>query len=106
MPDSVSFLTTKTRTIALLIGLFSLIFSKTFAYDPGEDSLKKKTEVAAAHEKKGFDAGKLITEHIGQCRGHRWHEFGNVNRRRHVEHHAGDDRQHDRGLGGERHRDG
>ncbi len=74
MPNTVRFLTNKTRTAALLIALFSLLFSKSFAYDPGEDTLKKKAEAAAAHEKKGFDAGKLITEHISDSYG--WHMWG------------------------------
>lgn len=73
MPNTVSFLTNKTRTGAFLLGLFSLLFFKSFAYDPGEDTIKKKIE-AAEHGKKGFDPGKLIIEHISDTHG--WHLWG------------------------------
>jgi F-type H+-transporting ATPase subunit a len=75
MSYTTSLLSKKIRIIALFIAIFSLSIFKSFAYEPTEDSLKK---VAAAHaqteKKEGFDAGKLITEHIGDA--HEWHLWG------------------------------
>src|ERR1017187_10257767 len=74
MPNTIRFLTNRTRIATLLLGVFFLLFSKAFAYEPIEDSTKRKIETFVAHEKKGFDAGKLITEHIGDSYG--WHLWG------------------------------
>jgi F-type H+-transporting ATPase subunit a len=75
MPYTASFSTKKISIVALLLSIvFSLMVSKSFAYDPGEDTLKGKKEATAIHEKKGFDAGKLITEHISDSYG--WHMWG------------------------------
>jgi F-type H+-transporting ATPase subunit a len=66
-----SLLSKKKRVIALFIAIFSLSVFKSFAYEPTEDTTKK----AAAHAESGkFDAGKLITEHIGDSYG--WHMWG------------------------------
>jgi F-type H+-transporting ATPase subunit a len=65
-----SLLSKKTRVIALFIAIFSLSVFKSFAYEPTEDTTKKAT----AHESGKFDAGKLITEHIGDSYG--WHMWG------------------------------
>ncbi len=66
-----SLLSKKTRVIALFIAIFSLSIFKSFAYEPTEDTTKK----AETHAESGkFDAGKLITEHIGDSYG--WHMWG------------------------------
>ncbi len=66
-----SLLSKKTRVIALFIAIFSLSVFKSFAYEPTEDTTKK----AETHAESGkFDAGKLITEHIGDSYG--WHMWG------------------------------
>ena len=69
-------LSKKTRIITLFITVFALSTFKSFAYEPNEDSLKKAAAVAhtETETKKGFDAGKLITEHIGDA--HEWHLWG------------------------------
>ncbi|MFI5141490.1 MAG: F0F1 ATP synthase subunit A [Bacteroidia bacterium] len=76
MSYTTSLLSKKTRIIALFITVLSLLTFKSFAYEPNEDSLKKAVAVAntETETKKGFDAGKLITEHIGDA--HEWHLWG------------------------------
>jgi len=78
MPRTASLLSQKLRVAALFIGVFSLSIFKTFAYEPVEDTIKHDTlpHVSAAEhaEKKGFDAGTLITEHISDS--HEWHLWG------------------------------
>ncbi|HXU25636.1 MAG TPA: F0F1 ATP synthase subunit A [Bacteroidia bacterium] len=75
MSYTTSLLSKKTRIIALFITVFSLLTFKSFAYDPTEaDTLKKVETVAETEKKEGFDAGKLITEHIGDA--HEWHLWG------------------------------
>ncbi|MHB8259485.1 MAG: F0F1 ATP synthase subunit A [Bacteroidia bacterium] len=55
-----------------------MLFSKALAYEPVEDSAKKKNETSVTHEKKGFDPGKLIIEHISDTHG--WHLWGEGHR--------------------------
>ena len=78
MPRITSLLSQKIQAIALFIGVFSLLSFKTFAYEPAEDSTKKDKSAhftnTETHKKEGFDAGKLITEHISDA--HDWHMWG------------------------------
>ena len=63
----------KTLSVAILASLLSFLSFNAFAGDPDLD----KHEAAAAateHKKEGFDAGKLITEHISD--GYGWHLWG------------------------------
>lgn len=74
MSSITSLLNKKTTIIALFITVFSLSTFKSFAYDPTEaDTLKEETKLTETKEKK-FNAGKLITEHIGDS--HEWHLWG------------------------------
>ena len=74
MPDTTSLFSKKIRTIALFIGIFSFSVFNSFAYEPTEDSAKKTITIAATEKKEGFDAGKLITEHVSDSYG--WHMWG------------------------------
>lgn len=62
---------------ALRITLFSFVFSllsfSALAYEP-VDTAKHEVAAIGEHEKKGFDAGRLITEHISDS--HEWHLWG------------------------------
>jgi len=77
MPRTTSLLSQKIRIAALFISVFFIASFKSFAYEPVEDTIKHNTlahvEKAEATEK-GFDAGKLITEHISDS--HDWHLWG------------------------------
>ena len=66
-----SLLSKKIRVIALFIAIFSLSVFKSYAYEPIEDTTKK---AFSKHTEAKFDAGKLITEHIGDSYG--WHMWG------------------------------
>src|SRR5438309_10148983 len=63
----------KSLSILLLAGLFSF---SAFAYEPNDDKALKPATASAENqeEKKGFDAGKLIMEHIGDS--YSWHLWG------------------------------
>jgi len=71
----------KALKVLLFSTLFFLSFNTLFAYEPNDD---KPTHNDPAHnaqhheaeEKKGFDAGKLILEHISD--GYDWHLWGEV----------------------------
>jgi len=71
-------LRTPLKAISLLVFsvLFLLSFNKSFAYEPNDDRPMKgaKVEEAKTEEHKGFDAGKLIIEHISDSYG--WHMWG------------------------------
>ncbi|HKC67494.1 MAG TPA: F0F1 ATP synthase subunit A [Bacteroidia bacterium] len=69
-----SILSKKTPLVALFLTIFTLSSFKSSAYEPKEDSLKKATETTTETKEKKFNAGKLITEHIGDA--HEWHLWG------------------------------
>ncbi|MBS1647603.1 MAG: F0F1 ATP synthase subunit A [Bacteroidetes bacterium] len=74
MPHLSSLLNRKTRTLLVFIGVFVFSVFKAFAYEPEELLNTDTLSTKKAEEKKGFNAGHLITEHISDA--HEWHLFG------------------------------
>jgi len=64
----------KPLSILFIAGILSLFSFTAFAYDPDHKTSQETTVSNKEHEKKGFDAGKLITEHISDSYG--WHLWG------------------------------
>lgn len=67
----------KALSALLFSTLFFFSFNTGFAYEPNDDRPMKGQEVPVTehkHEKKGFDAGKMIVEHISDSYG--WHLWG------------------------------
>ncbi len=66
------------KTLSLLVfsTIFVLSFNTACAYEPNDDRPMKGAKVAEdkQEEKTGFDAGKLILEHISDS--HEWHMWG------------------------------
>jgi len=68
------------HVFAIVVLLFST--NATFAYDPAnKDTITRvqpvaETPKAEAHKKEGFDAGKMIMEHVSD--NHQWHLFGHA----------------------------
>ncbi len=64
----------KTLSILLIASILSVLSFNAFAYEPNDNSLTRATAEHKGEEKKGFDAGKLIIEHISDSYG--WHLWG------------------------------
>lgn len=58
----------KTIPALLFFALFLLVSNRSFAYDPDHNAQEEPAK------EEGFDAGKLIVEHIGDSHG--WHLWG------------------------------
>lgn len=88
MKSIINIFSAKNLSFAVLIGLLFIFPTKTFAYEP-VDGENVNTEVVAdsaavseEHGEKKFDAGKMITEHIGDS--HQWHLWGDHGHSVHV----------------------
>lgn len=87
MKSIINIFSAKNLSFALLIGLLFIFPTKTFAYEPVEEENNTDVivdSVAAGEEnaEKKFDAGKMITEHIGDS--HQWHLWGDHGHSVHV----------------------
>lgn len=88
MKNKINIFSVKNFCFSLLLGLLFVLPSKTFAYEPVDEEVEISSvpdSGAVVNEEtaeKKFDAGKLITEHIGDS--HQWHLWGDHGHAVHV----------------------